>query len=93
VSSCSSGEEEDSTECGRASASCCGVSFGSSSMIAFCRKGLDFEELEGVEETDIVKISTLCSLLGMAGALKNGKWFRRNDDDACFGGLFRVLGA
>jgi hypothetical protein len=67
VSSCSSREEGESAECGRASARCCRVSLGCSSMISFCRRVSDCEELEsdkleGAEEGDIVKISTACSV-------------------------------
>jgi hypothetical protein len=61
VSSCSTGEEGESAECGRASARCSKVSLECSSMISFCRRALDCEEpeseeLEGAEEGAIVKI-------------------------------------
>jgi hypothetical protein len=51
-------------------------------MISFCRRvsdceELESEELEGAEEGDIVKTSTACSVLGMAGALKDGKCFEK----------------
>jgi len=75
VSSCSSREEGESAECGRASARCGRVSFGCSlMMISFCRRVSDCEELEsdkleGAEESDMVKISTAWSrVLGVAGA-------------------------
>jgi hypothetical protein len=60
-------EEGESAECGGASARCCRVSFGCSSMISFCRRVSDCEELEpdkleGAEESDIVNISTACSM-------------------------------
>ena len=73
VSSCGSREEGDSAECCRASARCgafveCGsVSFECSSMISFCRRVSDCEDLEsdmleGLEEGGIVKIWMACSV-------------------------------
>jgi hypothetical protein len=73
-----------SAECGRVSARCCRVSLGSSSMTSFCRRvsnceELESDKLEGAEASDIVRISTACSVLGMAGALKGGKCFQRKN--------------
>jgi hypothetical protein len=75
VSSCSR-EEGESARCSRVSLGC------SSTMISFCRRVSDCEELEsdkleGAEESDIVKIwmRVACSVLEMAGALKDGKCF------------------
>ena len=91
-------------ECGRASARCGRVSLECSSMISFCGRvsdcgELESDKLEGAEEGDIVKTSAACSVLGMAGALlagalKDGKCFRRNDD-RCSGELAepRVISA
>ncbi len=55
------------SECGRASARYCRVSLECSSMISFCKsvsdcKELESDKLEGAEESDIMKISTVCSV-------------------------------